>query len=55
MDEAVQESVIARNGFLVTPKGDEQSATPSVLHGPLRPSPLTDGARVAALRALSNA
>ncbi|CAN5272255.1 glucans biosynthesis glucosyltransferase MdoH [soil metagenome] len=45
----------ARNGFLVTPKGDEQSATPSVLHGPLRPSPLTDGARVAALRALSNA
>ncbi len=41
----------ARNGFLITPKGDEQSATPSVLHGPVRPSPLTDGVRVAALRA----
>ena len=45
----------ARNGFLVTPKGDEQSATPSVFRGPLRPSPLQDGARVAALRKLQNA
>jgi len=45
----------ARRGWLVTPKGDEQSATPSVLHGPMRPSPLQDGARVAALRALQNA
>jgi len=46
---------LARKGFLVTPAGDEQSATPSVLHGPLRPNPLQDGARVKALRALSNA
>ena len=42
----------ARNGFLVTPAGDEQSATPSVLHGPFRAHPLTDDARVSALRAL---
>ena len=46
---------LARNGFLVTPAGDEQSATPSVLHGPIRPNPLQDGARVQALRALTGA
>lgn len=46
---------LALNGFLVTPAGDEQSATPSVLHGPTRPNPMTDGAKVRALRALQNA
>jgi membrane glycosyltransferase len=46
---------MARKGFLVTPAGDEQSATPSVLHGPVRPNPMTDGAKVRALRALQNA
>jgi len=46
---------LAARGFLVTPAGDEQSATPSVLHGPVRPNPLTDGAKVRALRALQNA
>ena len=44
----------ARKGFLVTPKGDEQSATPSVFRGPVRPNPLQDGVRVAALRKLQN-
>ena len=46
---------LAAKGYLVTPAGDEQSATPSVLHGPMRPSPLREESRVAALRALSNA
>lgn len=46
---------LAKKGFLVTPAGDEQSATPSVLHGPTRPNPMTDGAKVRALRALQNA
>ncbi|HEX8470790.1 MAG TPA: glucans biosynthesis glucosyltransferase MdoH, partial [Brevundimonas sp.] len=46
---------LARKGFLITPAGDEQSATPSVLHGPTRPNPMTDGAKVRALRVLQNA
>jgi membrane glycosyltransferase len=46
---------MAKKGFLVTPAGDEQSATPSVLHGPVRPNPMTDGAKVRALRALQSA
>jgi membrane glycosyltransferase len=46
---------LAAKGYLVTPAGDEQSSTPSVLHGPTRPSPLREESRVAALRALSNA
>ncbi|CAN5118338.1 glucans biosynthesis glucosyltransferase MdoH [soil metagenome] len=45
----------ARKGYLVTPAGDEQSATPSVLHGPSRPSAMTDGTRIRALRALQQA
>lgn len=43
----------ARRGWLVTPSGDEESATPLVIHGPVRPNPMADDARVRALRALS--
>ena len=43
----------ARRGWLVTPSGDEESATPLVIHGPARPNLMTDDSRVRALRALS--
>ncbi len=46
---------LARNGFLVTPAGDQQSAMPTVLHGPMRPNLMQDDARVRALRALQSA
>lgn len=45
----------ARRGWLVTPSGDEESATPLVIHGPARPNLMTDDARVRALRALQQA
>ena len=45
----------ARRGWLVTPSGDEESAAPMVIHGPARPNPLADDAKVRALRALQNA